>query len=144
VRPAAAHAESELEDEMLTNQLRLPACCLVLGAAGSAAAENYEVGQVWSYRTRPQEPDSTLMMLRIDNTSKLGQVVFIGLKDVRIKHPSGGGHSFNEPAAVHQGGARQKRRQAGRQGGQAHEFEFRLREMEGGAIWPARSRRLTS
>jgi hypothetical protein len=74
---------------MLIDQFRWLACCLMLSAAGGAIAENYEVGQVWTYKTRPQEPDSTLMILRIDNTSKLGQVVFIGLKEVRILHPNG-------------------------------------------------------
>lgn len=67
---------------------RLIACALLI-AAGNAAAENYEVGQIWSYKTRAQEPYSTLMILRIDNTSELGPVIFIGLKEVRVKHPSG-------------------------------------------------------
>ncbi len=74
---------------MLKNLIRWLCCWLVLGAAGGAFAETYEVGQVWSYKTRPQEKSSTLMVLRIDNTSKLGQVVFVGLKDVRLLHPSG-------------------------------------------------------
>ena len=65
-------------------------CALLLCfAAAAACAEDYEVGQVWSYKTRPQEKDSTLMVLRIDNSSKLGQVVFVGLKDVRVQHPTG-------------------------------------------------------
>ena len=63
--------------------------CALLMAAGIAAAENYEVGQVWRYKTRPQEPDSTLMILRIDNSSNLGPVIFIGLKELRVQHPSG-------------------------------------------------------
>jgi hypothetical protein len=74
---------------MLKNYLRWLCFCLLLGAAGGVCAENYEVGQIWSYKTRPQEKNSTLMVLRIDNTSKLGQVVFVGLKDVRVMHPSG-------------------------------------------------------
>ena len=69
--------------------LRLLIGCVLLIAAGNAAAESYEVGQVWSYNTRPQEPNSTLMVLRIDNSSKLGQVIFIGLKELRVQHPSG-------------------------------------------------------
>ena len=73
----------------MMNYFRFWVCCLLLGAAGGVAAENYEAGQVWSYKTRPQEPKSTLMILRIDNTSKLGQVVYIGLADVRIHHPNG-------------------------------------------------------
>ncbi len=74
---------------MLKKLLRVLGCCALLGAAAGALAENYEVGQVWSYKTRPQEPNSTLMILRIDNTSKLGPVVFVGVKDVRVMHPSG-------------------------------------------------------
>ena len=74
---------------MLINRLRLLAGCLLLGAAGGVLAETYQVGQVWSYKTRPQEPKSELMILRIDNTSKLGQVVFIGLTNLRIQHASG-------------------------------------------------------
>jgi hypothetical protein len=74
---------------MMMTHLRLLACCLFLSAAGDVLAENYEAGQIWSYKTRPQEPNSTLMILRIDNTSKLGQVVFVGLKDLRVQHPSG-------------------------------------------------------
>lgn len=74
---------------MRMNCWRLLLACCLLGAGGGAYAENYEVGQIWSYKTRPQEPKSTLMILRIDNSSKLGQVVFIGLRDVRIRHTSG-------------------------------------------------------
>ena len=75
---------------MLTKVLRWLVFGALLGAAGGvAAAENYEVGQVWSYKTRPSEATSTLMILRIDNSSKAGQVIFIGLQDVRVKHPSG-------------------------------------------------------
>ena len=62
---------------------------MFLVAACNAWAESYEVGQVWSYKTRPQEPNSTLMILRIDNTSKLGQVVLIGLTGLKIRHPNG-------------------------------------------------------
>ena len=71
---------------MLMRCLGLLVCCAM---AGAAFAENYAPGQIWSYKTRPQEKNSTLIVLRIDNTSKLGQVVFVGLKDVRLLHPSG-------------------------------------------------------
>ena len=74
---------------MLKKLLCVLGWCALLGAAGGAFAQNYEVGQIWSYKTRPQEPNSTLMILRVDNTSKLGQVVFVGVKDVRVLHPSG-------------------------------------------------------
>jgi hypothetical protein len=74
---------------MLTRKLRLLCWALLLGVQGIACAQTYETGQVWSYKTRPQEKDSTLMVLHIDNSSKLGQVVFVGVKDVRMLHPSG-------------------------------------------------------
>jgi hypothetical protein len=48
---------------MLKNQLRWLCFCLLLGAAGGVFAETYEVGQIWSYKTRPQEKNSTLMVL---------------------------------------------------------------------------------
>ncbi len=69
----------------------LSALCFtaMLFAAGGACAETYEVGQVWTYKTRPQEKGSTLQVLLIDNSSKLGPVIFVGLKDVRVLHPSG-------------------------------------------------------
>jgi hypothetical protein len=73
----------------LKNRMRLFVCMLLLSAAAGALAENYEPGQIWSYKTRPQEKDSTLMILRIDNTTKLGPVIFIGLKDLRVRHPNG-------------------------------------------------------
>jgi hypothetical protein len=68
---------------------RLMIWSVLFVAAGGAAAENYVVGQVWSYKTRPQEPNSTLVILRIDDTSKLGPVIFIGLRELRIQHPNG-------------------------------------------------------
>lgn len=73
----------------MMGRLRQFAVCMLWLAAGSAAAQNYEVGQIWSYKTRPQEPDSTLMILRIDDTSALGPVIFIGLKELRVRHPTG-------------------------------------------------------
>ena len=74
---------------MLITMLRFLACGLLLCVTGIVSAEDYAVGQIWTYKTRPQEPNSTLMILRIDNTSKLGPVIFIGLKELRVKHPTG-------------------------------------------------------
>jgi hypothetical protein len=74
---------------MLKNCLRWVSCAVLLCTAAGALAENYEVGQIWTYKTRPQETNSTLMILRIDNSSKLGPVIFVGVNDVRVAHPSG-------------------------------------------------------
>jgi hypothetical protein len=62
---------------------------VLFGAAAVAAAETYEPGQIWTYKTRPQESASTLQILRVENTAKFGTVIFIGLKDVRIRHVNG-------------------------------------------------------
>ena len=62
---------------------------VLLGVAALASAETYEPGQVWTYKTRPQETASTLQILRVENTAKFGTVIFIGLKDVRIRHVNG-------------------------------------------------------
>ena len=75
---------------MMRNHLRLVICCYFALAVGSALAQSYEVGQIWSYKTRPQDPKSTLTILRIDNSISLGVVVFISLADVNIQHPYGG------------------------------------------------------
>jgi hypothetical protein len=74
---------------MLTGKSWLLCWALLLGIPGIACGQTYEAGQVWSYKTRPQEKDSTLMVLRVESTSNLGQVIFIGVKDVRVQHPSG-------------------------------------------------------
>lgn len=79
--------------ELLRTRLRanLRGLCFsaMLLAAAGVCAETYEVGQVWTYKTRPQEKASTLQVLVIDNSSKMGPVIFVGLKDVRVMHPSG-------------------------------------------------------
>ncbi len=75
---------------MIRNFSRVTFFWLGMLAAGAALAENFEVGQVWSYKTRPQDPKSTLTVLRIDNSTSFGKVIFISLADVNIKHPYGG------------------------------------------------------
>src|SRR5437868_8252923 len=43
-------------------------------------------GQVWSYKTRAGESDSTLTILKVENYSDLGRVVHIRVDGVRIKN----------------------------------------------------------
>jgi hypothetical protein len=47
----------------------------------------YRVGQVWSYRTRPQEPESTLTVVKVESHPKLGTIVHISLQGLRMKSP---------------------------------------------------------
>ena len=47
-------------------------------------ASLYRPGQVWRYHTRPKEEQSTLTILRVDSTPKLGIIVHISLDGLRI------------------------------------------------------------
>jgi len=75
-------------------------CALALGlfvpAAFSAAPKKlpfdlskskYQPGQVWIYKTRPEEKDSRLTILAIENYEKFGTIVHISLDNLKIKNP---------------------------------------------------------
>jgi hypothetical protein len=74
-----------------------------LAAAGCGAqpttlvdttGSRYQVGQVWSYRTRPQEPQATLTVVKVESHPKLGTIVHISLEGLQMKHPQApGGYS---------------------------------------------------
>jgi len=73
----------------MRKHLRLVIGCIFALAVGGALAESYEVGQVWSYQTRPQEPKSALMIMRIDNSTDLGEVIFIRLFNLNFNSAKG-------------------------------------------------------
>ena len=45
----------------------------------------FAVGQQWSYRTRPSESESRILIQRLENDPKLGQIVHIRVLKVRFK-----------------------------------------------------------
>lgn len=47
----------------------------------------YAVGQVWSYKTRPNETKSAFMVVRVESDPKLGNIIHIALRDLKIKNP---------------------------------------------------------
>jgi hypothetical protein len=47
----------------------------------------FRVGQVWNYKTRPAETNSTLTICKVEVAGKLGKVVHFSVADVRIKNP---------------------------------------------------------
>jgi len=49
----------------------------------------YKVGQVWSYKTRPNENKSSFIVLKVENNPKLGNIVHIALRELRLKKPNG-------------------------------------------------------
>lgn len=48
----------------------------------------FQPGQRWSYHSRPHEPVSTIVVLRVDNLPKHGEVVSVAVEDVEIPHPT--------------------------------------------------------
>jgi hypothetical protein len=60
-------------------------------APGKPSKTGFEVGQVWRYKTRPQDPDSTFIVTKIDKL-KGHKIVHVFVTDVRIvdsTHPKG-------------------------------------------------------
>lgn len=69
------------------------------GARGNAAPaltdapnSKFKVGQVWNYRTRPEDVGSTFTVVKVEESEKLGVIVHISLGGLKFKnphHPSG-------------------------------------------------------
>lgn len=59
---------------------------LLVGAF--AADIPFAVGQEWSYRTRPDEPDSRVVILRIDDATFNKRIVHVAVLGLRWKHPA--------------------------------------------------------
>ena len=49
----------------------------------------YKVGQVWSYKTRPTEKKSSLIVLKVEHHPKLGNIIHIALRDLKLSKPNG-------------------------------------------------------
>lgn len=50
-------------------------------------ASNLQEGQVWAYKTRSGESDSTLTVLKIEQYKDLGQVVHVRIDGIRMRNP---------------------------------------------------------
>lgn len=51
---------------------------------GIGKSQNFKVGQVWSYKTRGQEPNSMIQILKIDSISTKDKFVHITIGDLKI------------------------------------------------------------
>jgi hypothetical protein len=49
----------------------------------------YKPGQVWSYKTRPGEDDSTITILRVESTPKLGVIVHVRIDGFKLENCTG-------------------------------------------------------
>ena len=47
----------------------------------------FKVGQKWSYRARPGEESSYFIIVKIDNDPKLGRIIHISMRGLKIKNP---------------------------------------------------------
>lgn len=45
----------------------------------------YKVGQVWSFKSRPSEPNAKLTIVKIESDGKLGNIIHIQVDSVKIK-----------------------------------------------------------
>jgi hypothetical protein len=50
----------------------------------------YRAGQVWSYKTRPNEKSSTLTILRVETTPKVGVIIHVHVDKVQFSNCTGG------------------------------------------------------
>jgi hypothetical protein len=60
-----------------------------LGGCSPAEPTGFAAGQHWSYATRPEDPDSTLIVGRVEELPGLGKVVHVAVIDVNLHLPSG-------------------------------------------------------
>lgn len=51
---------------------------------GLGKSQDFQVGQVWSYETRAQEPNSRLQILKIDAISSTEKFIHIAVVDLKI------------------------------------------------------------
>ncbi|GLS17657.1 hypothetical protein GCM10007874_06720 [Labrys miyagiensis] len=71
------------------------AACL---ATSAAQGRDYAVGQIWSYRTRPGEEASRILIDKIEDHAKLGHIFHISIADVKIQNGlAPGGYSYSLP-----------------------------------------------
>lgn len=50
----------------------------------------YQTGQVWNYRSRPHEPESTFTVVKVENGAALGDIVHISVHGLKMKRADGG------------------------------------------------------
>ena len=60
---------------------------LLLALAGPVQAIDFQVGQVWSYRTRPNEQNSQLYVVRIDRDLGSRPIFHIYVDGLKLKNP---------------------------------------------------------
>ncbi len=62
---------------------------LLGGAAGARADSRFQAGQKWAYQTRHGEEGSTLIVLKVEQQPKLGQIVHIAIQGLKLRTTPG-------------------------------------------------------
>jgi hypothetical protein len=53
----------------------------------------FRPGQVWQYKTRPDEKNSTVTILKVESVPKLGTILHVRVENIRLKNCTGGTES---------------------------------------------------
>lgn len=48
----------------------------------------FKVGQMWSYKTRPNEKNSFFIVVKVDVNRKLGNIIHIAVQNLKMKNPN--------------------------------------------------------
>jgi hypothetical protein len=75
-------------------------CCDSVGQQGSAAKPcptleanvqdpTFKPGQIWSYTTRPNDTGSTITILQIDRSEKIGVIIHVRVDGLYVHNPRG-------------------------------------------------------
>jgi hypothetical protein len=56
----------------------------------AATDSKFHPGQVWQYKTRPHEKNSTLTILKVESLPKVGVIIHIRVDKVRLRNCTGG------------------------------------------------------
>jgi TonB family protein len=80
---------------MMPKNKHVALLCLLLSVVVTSASltvdaqeteAKYKPGQKWSYKTRPGEEDSYLIVLKVDKDAKLGNIIHIALRKLKMKN----------------------------------------------------------
>jgi hypothetical protein len=61
------------------------ALLLALSLSAPAAAAEYAVGDVWTFKARPHEPTAKVAIAHVERSSPEGEVFFVYLLDVKLQ-----------------------------------------------------------
>jgi hypothetical protein len=61
---------------------------LILINMDNATAREFSEGQVWTYRTRQNELESTLIINKVESDLKLGKIYHISISRVKVRNPN--------------------------------------------------------